>query len=342
MALTTSTFPAFGGTVDNTSAATFIPEQWSSEVIAAYERALKMAPLTMRYSFGGKSKGDTIRVPKPVRGRAYQKVENQQVTIQHDTEGELVINIDRHFEYSREMEDITKVQALESLRRFYTEDAGYALAKQIDDDLFRAGTGFGDGTLAMATPVSPDDATAKTGANWVNSNVFYNSGGTATTYAVDTVAQSDTFDASSTGDSFFRQMIQKQDDANTPMDSRVLVVPPTMRKDLLGITRFVSTDFRPDQPVSTGLIGNLYGIDVYVSSNCPIIEDAASNSASSVNLRGAFLFHKDTIILAEQMGVRSQTQYNLDRLADLYVADTLYGVQAYRPESGFIMVVPDA
>lgn len=339
MALTTSTFPAFGGTVDNTSAATFIPEQWSSEVIAAYERALKMGPLTMRYSFGGKSKGDTIRVPKPVRGQAHQKVENQEVTIQQDTEGELVINIDRHFEYSREIEDITKVQALESLRRFYTQDAGYALARQIDDDLFRAGTGFGDGTLNMATPVS---GTA-TGANWVNSNVFYNNGGTATAYAVDTVDDNDTFDASNTGDSFLRQMIRKMNDNDVPMDGRSLVIPPSMLQALQGIDRFVSSDFVSGRPVETGHVGNLYGVDVYVSSNCPVIEDATSNTAASTtaDLRGAFLFHKDTIILAEQMGVRSQTDYNLNRLADLYVADTLYGVQAYRPESGFIIVTPD-
>lgn len=339
----TSTFPAFGGTVDNTSAATFIPEQWSSEVIAAYEKSLKMAPLVMRYSFSGKSKGDTIRVPKPVRGSAHQKVENQQVTIQNAIEDELVININRHFEYSREIEDITKVQALESLRRFYTEDAGYALAKQIDDDLFRAGTALGganSGTPVMSTPLS---GTA-TGTVWQGANSYYNNGGTAAAYQDDTVEDTDTFNASNTGDAFFREMIRKMDDADVPMTDRYFVIPPVMRKELMGIERFVSTDFRPDQPVATGLIGNLYGIDVFVSSNCPVIEDAASNAAgtSTTDLRGAFLFHKDTFILAEQMGVRSQTQYNLDRLANLYVADTLYGVQAYRPESGFIIVVPDA
>jgi len=42
MALTTSTYPAMGGTVDNTSAATFIPEIWSDEIIAAYQKNLKM------------------------------------------------------------------------------------------------------------------------------------------------------------------------------------------------------------------------------------------------------------------------------------------------------------
>ena len=36
--MTDSTYPATGGFVDNTSAATFIPEIWSDEIIAAYQK----------------------------------------------------------------------------------------------------------------------------------------------------------------------------------------------------------------------------------------------------------------------------------------------------------------
>ena len=35
--MTDSTYPATGGFVNNTSAATFIPEIWSDEIIAAYQ-----------------------------------------------------------------------------------------------------------------------------------------------------------------------------------------------------------------------------------------------------------------------------------------------------------------
>jgi len=38
--MATSVYPAMGGAVDNTSAATFIPEIWSDEVIAAYKTNL--------------------------------------------------------------------------------------------------------------------------------------------------------------------------------------------------------------------------------------------------------------------------------------------------------------
>jgi N4-gp56 family major capsid protein len=315
--------------VDKTAAATFIPQIWSDEVIAAYQKSLKMAPLVKKMTMKGK-KGDVIHVPKPVRGSASAKGEAAAVTIQANLEDELTVTINRHFEYSRLIEDIVEVQALQSLRRFYTDDAGYALALQVDTDLFNVGTAFGDGTLNLAPGV--------TGTAWENSNVYFNDATNGlTNYTDDTVTASDVFD-----DAALRGLIKKMDDANVPMDGRVFIIPPALRSEIMGTSRYVSSDFTDPRTVQSGLIGSLYGIDVYVSSNCPVIEDAASNSAATVDMRGAFLMHKDAIILAEQMSVRSQTQYKQEYLSTLYTADTLYGVQAYRPEAGFVLVVPDA
>jgi hypothetical protein len=52
-------------------------------------------------------------------------------------------------------------------------------------------------------------------------------------------------------------------------------------------------------------------------------------------------FHKDALVMAEQMAVRSQTQYKQEYLSTLYTADTLYGVEVYRPEAGFIIAIAD-
>ena len=49
---------------------------------------------------------------------------------------------------------------------------------------------------------------------------------------------------------------------------------------------------------------------------------------------------KDGMVLAEQMGVRTQTQYKQEYLGDLMTADTLYGVKTVRPESGLVIAVP--
>jgi len=313
--------------VNSTNAATFIPELWSDEIIAAYKKNLVLANLVNKMSMVGK-KGDTLHIPKPTRGSATAKAANTAVTIQADVESEVQIAIDKHFEYSRMIEDIVDVQALDSMRRFYTDDAGYALALQLDNDLYNLGLRFGDGT--ETDPTDP--------AHWEHSNAYYvNAALGIATYADDTMEDTDVFT-----DLAFRQLIKLMDDADTPMDGRFIVIPPSARRDILGIDRYNSSDFVTTGGVNNGQIGSLYGVDVYVSSNVPVIETATQNTATtSVNdTRGAILAHRDTMVLAEQMSVRTQTQYKQEYLADLMTADTLYGVQVLRPETGFVLALP--
>ena len=311
--------PASGITA-NDSAATFIPEIWSDEIIASYQKNLVLANLVKKMGMQGK-KGDTIHIPSPIRGSVTAKAARTAVTIQENTELEVVVVVDKHFEYSRLIEDITEVQALASLRQFYTGDAGYALAKQVDDDLFTLGKSFGDGD----------------GTSWVHNNAFYpDVSGVLTAYAVDTVEDDDVFT-----DGIFRALIQQMDDADVPMDNRAFVVPPSLRNAIMGIDRYVSSDFVDGRGVQNGKIGNLYGVDIFVTSNVPVIETAADNTAvgNTKDIRGAILCHRDAMVLAEQVGVRSQTQYKQEFLGTLYTADMLYGVKVLRPESGLVLAV---
>jgi len=308
--MATSVYPNMGGAVDNTSAATFIPEIWSDEVIAAYKSNLVLANLVKKMSMTGK-KGDTIHVPKPTRGTANAKAANTAVTIQNSVESEVLININKHFEFSRLIEDITEVQALASLRQFYTGDAGYGLAKQVDNDLFDLGKSFGNGD----------------GSSFVNTCSFQINTSTGVLEAYDADG---TADIGAFSDAVFRGLIQKMDDADVPMDGRSFIVPPSLRNAIMGIDRYTSTDFVNGKSVETGKIGNLYGVDVFVSTNVPTLE---------TGVRGAQLIHKDTSVLAEQQAVRSQTQYKQEFLGTLYTADTLYGVQVMRPEAGFTLAV---
>ena len=301
--------------VTNTTAATFIPELWSDEIVAAYKKSLVLANLVNKMPMNGK-KGDTLHIPKPTRGTASSKAASTQVTLQAATEGEVVVNIDKHYEYSRLIEDITEAQALASLRKFYTDDAGYALSKQVEDDLFALAKSFGDGD----------------GTDYTHSNSFYMDGTTGlTAYAEDTVAAADVF-----SDAAFREAIQQLDDADVPMDGRFIVVPPSVRNSIMGIDRYNSSDFVDGRGVNTGQIGQLYGVDVYVSSNCPVIETAANNSAGG-DVKAGILAQKDAMVLAEQVGVRSQTQYKQEYLSTLFTSDMLYGVKVIRPESAIAL-----
>ena len=292
-----------------TTAANFIPEIWSDEIVAAYKKNLVAANLFKKMSFVGK-KGDTVHIPTPTRGSASAKSANSQVTLIAATEGITDITITNHYEYSRLIEDIVEAQALSSLRRFYTDDAGYALAKQVDTSLVQLGRTFNGGTAATYTGayIGGDGTTA------------YTSGSS---------------NASALTDSAIRRTIQRLDDNDVPMDGRFFMVPPSSRNTLMGLARYTEQAFVGEQggnnTIRNGEIGNLYGIPVFVSSNA----DTATGGA-----RICLLGHRDAAVLVEQQGVRSQTQYKQEYLGTLYTADTIYGVGELRDNACFALAVP--
>ena len=297
---------------NNTTAAVannFIPELWSDEVIGSYKSNLVLANLVTKMSHKGK-KGDTIHIPAPSRGTASQKAANTQVTLSAATNSMVNISIDKHYEYSKLIEDIAEVQALASMRKFYTEDAGYALATQVDDDLFALAEGLQGGTVGGSGA-----------AAWEKAVI----GGNGTTLY--TGASSNASDITDAG---IRKMILTLDNADVPMDSRVLVLPPVAANDLLGINRFTEQQFIGNgDAIKTGKIGQIYGIDVYVTNNAPTVGTD----------RVGLLMHRDALVLAEQVGVRTQTQYKQEYLGDLFTADTIYGTGELRNDAGVAFVV---
>lgn len=314
--MTDSTFPATGGFTDNTTQAVFIPELWSDEIRAAYEKKLVMAGLVKKLGMVGK-KGDTIHIPAPTRGEAHAKAAKTAVTVQANTEGEVQVLIDKHFEYSKLIEDITDVQALTSMRGFYTEDAGYSLARKVDHHLLELGKSIGDQTN-----------------NWVGTGSYYTDATNGlSAYAVDTVTTADV-----TTDASFRALIKKMDDNDVPFDERYFVVPPSLRSTMMGIDRYMSSDFVDGRGVQNGKIGNIYGIDIYVSTHTQLVEAAADNAAGG-DIKAATLFHREAFILAEQQNIRSQTQYKQEWLGTLFTADNIFGVKTYRPDAAFNLMV---
>jgi N4-gp56 family major capsid protein len=295
-----TSIPGPGGNTG--TAATFVPQIWSDEVIAEYEKNLVLAPLIKKMSMKGK-KGDVIHVPSPIRGNSSQKVAETSVSLIADVEDELVINIDQHWEYSRMIEDITETQALASLRRFYTSDAGYALARQADSVLFTNGTKLGDGD----------------GTSWVHSQTVMPAAttGAAIPYTIDTVDAANAFT-----DQTMRDALQILDDNDVPMMGRFFVIPPSLCNAIRGIERYNSTDFVNNKGTVNGKIGEIYGVDVYVSTNVPVIETAADNAANG-DVRGALLAHKDVYVMAEQIGVRSCLLCTLLTVSSVHSATVL-------------------
>ncbi len=135
-------------------------------------------------------------------------------------------------------------------------------------------------------------------------------------------------------DAGLRKVIQTLDDQDVPMADRFLVVPPVEKKNLSGIARYTEQAFVGEDAngntIRNGLIGDLYGIPVYVSTNSP------TNNSS----RACLMSHKSSMALVEQMGVRTQTQYKQEFLGDLFTADTIYGTGELRNDAGILIAVP--
>jgi len=303
-------------TVSNADA--FIPEIWSDEIVAAYKKNLVAANLIKKMSHRGK-KGDTVHIPSPTRGNASLKVAANAVTLIANTDSDIPVSINKHYEYSRLIEDIVATQALNSLRSFYTEDAGYALGKQVDSDIIKLGRTVNGG------------AGARYAGAYIGSD-----GTTAYDYTTDNQA--------ALTDAAIRRTIQRLDDVDTPMDNRFFIIPPSSRNTLMGLARYTEQAFVGEagqgNTIRNGEVGSLYGVSVFVSSNADTPTDANDGSGTAQPARVCLMAHRDAFVLVEQMGVRSQTQYQQQFLANLFTADTLYGVAELRDDGAVALVVP--
>ena len=257
--------------------------------------------------------------PSPTRGSASAKTAANAVTLIANVDSDIPVYINKHYEYSRLIEDIVATQALTSLRSFYTEDAGYALGKQVDSDIIQLGR------------------TVNSGAGARYAGAYIGSDGT-TAYDYTTDNQAALTDAA------IRRTIQRLDDVDTPMDGRFFIIPPSSRNTLMGLSRYTEQAFVGEagqgNTIRNGEVGSLYGVSVFVSSNADTPNDANDGSGTAQPARVCLMGHRDAFVLVEQMGVRSQTQYQQQFLANLFTADTLYGVAELRDDGAVALVVP--
>lgn len=297
-----------GSLTDTTVAANFIPELWSDEVIAAYKANLVMAGLVTNFNHRGR-KGDVINIPVPGRVGARKKTSGTEITVDSDTATTKAFNIDQHAYIGYIEEDIVMIQGLDSRRQHQTDDMGYALATAIDTDLLTLYSGFQGG----APVIGGDGSTAWSATGSGN--------GTSLT------------------DSAIRKMNRTLDDANVPQSDRAIIIPPVTKEVLLGLPRFTEQAFVGEggamNSIRNGRLGQIYGIDVYVSTNCPAIE-----SADSTNYRVGMMFHRSAIALFTQLDVTFETERKLQYIGDLTVAHTLYGFGELRDDAAVAFVVP--
>lgn len=283
-------------------------------MVASYKKNLVIAGLVSAINHKGK-KGDIIHIPAPVRGSASAKTANNVVTLVTSTASEVQVSLDKHYEYSFLVEDIVALQAMPTVRAFYTNDAGYALATQVDTDLRNLAATWNSGTAYSGAVIGSDGSTAYSGTGAGN--------GAALT------------------DAAVRRVIQTFDDGDVPMRDRVMVLPPVEKRRLLGVSRYTEQAFVGEagagNSIRNGFVGDLYGVSLYVSTNIATVE-----SLNSVPYRPILFFQKEALVLATQQDVRTQAQYKQEALGMLITADRVYGVKTLRAEGCRAIMVPAA
>lgn len=291
------------------AANTFIPIAWHRELLVSREPELRLVDRLTRINFVGK-KGDTLRIPFFSNLTTTAFVSGVAVVPQVNPEGKKDMVIDKH-EYSAvQLDDVLAMQADYNLRAEFNKQMGIALAKALETNCWKAfvGTDYVGTSAALSTTyrvIGGDGETA-----------YSNSG---------------SGNGADLTDAGLRRAIRKLKDNDVPgnMDEWTLLIPPSQEEALLGIDKFVlyqnigSTD-----PLRRGLIGRLYGIPTMVSNFCPTVTAADGVT----KYRVALLFHKSALAVGVQMNPRFQVQYRVEYLANLMVADQLYGVKALRTD----------
>lgn len=322
----------------------FIPEIWSSEVKRELDARLLMKEAVRVNPVQFARKGDTIHIPEVYRLAVNDKVYNTPVTLQNQNTGEFTMTVDKYKEVSFLIEDVATlfVPGNSRIRNEYTREAGYALARDVDNFV-----------LGLRAYIHEYNS---------NSQIIYSTdNGTAggTFEAIDKAA--------------ILAAIQLLDEADVPMEGRKLFISPGQYTDMLAIDEFVSRDYVGGMPVQTGMLGTIYGIPVLsstqigvnsltgytngnngvasptpgvtgsdylptqntTSTNLPYNGDGTHTAANGVV--SALLCHPDWAFLTMVQEPKVETSRENLYQGDAIVNTQLYGAKVYRPDHAVLI-----
>lgn len=129
----------------------FIPTLWAKMAMLAFERKLIMAKRVMRFDADVKGKGASLRIPQ-VRNLTTNAVGSDGAYVgQATTENRYTITLDRWREASVSVPDIVDIQSAYPILELYTKKIGYALALDVEEQLFGLYSGLANqiGTLGV-------------------------------------------------------------------------------------------------------------------------------------------------------------------------------------------------
>tara|TARA_R110000744_G_C19367374_1_gene562045 strand:- start:559 stop:1452 length:894 start_codon:yes stop_codon:yes gene_type:complete len=275
-----------GSPVTTTTDQHFIPEIWADGIYKYFERKTVFRGLVDDYSalVGSKGYGDAINIPEMSIIAASDKSAGSDVSYDATATTTTQLSINKHKYIGKLFEDVALIQSEADLVAKYSRMMGEALARQVDADIWTELDG-----LNQAIDLSAD--------NTLNAAIFES--------ALANLGENDV----------------------PYMDGEcAMVVNPTLFADILnpaaGIAQyFIRNDAvgEGNKGLRSGMVGSLYGIDVYMSST-------VSSALADGTVAGA-IFHRSACAFASQQEVRVQSEYSVDALGTKVVSDLLYGVK---------------
>jgi hypothetical protein len=264
----------------------FIPEIWADGIYKFFERKTVFRGLIEDYSalIAGKGYGDVIHIPEMSLIGATDKNAGTDVSYDATATTETQLTINKHKYVAKLFEDVLMIQSEADLVEKYSRMMGEALARQVDADIWAELDG-----LNQSQALSDDDT--------LTAGVF-------------------------------ESILATLGENDIPyMDGEcAMVVNPTLFADILNPSAGIAQYFIRNDAVGegnrglrSGLVGSLYGIDVYMSNT-------VSTGGTATTIPGA-VFHKSACVIAVQNDVRVQSEYSIDALGTKVVSDLLYGVK---------------
>ena len=263
----------------------FIPEIWAEGIYKYFERKTVLRGLVDDYSsiFGAAGFGDVLHIPEMSLVSASDKTAGEDVTYDATATTETTLTVNKHKFVAKLFEDVLEIQSNADMVAKYSQMMGEALARQVDSDIYTELSSLED-----SLNLSADDTL--------------------------TAAK-------------FEEALATLGENDIPyMDGDVsMVVNPTLMADILNPSAGIAQYFIRNDSVGegnrglrSGMVGSLYGIDVYMSNTF--------GTGGNANTISGAIFHRSAVAFAAQSEVRIQSEYSIDALGTKVVSDFLYGV----------------
>lgn len=126
---------ARGNAVTVNTAAAYIPELWSDELLVQRDKKTVMVDHIMHVRPQGLKKGDTIHMPWLTNETALDKTAESAITYSANTETEVVLSINKYKYVGKLIEDIVEVQSNYEMFSHYRDKIANALAQVVDTDI---------------------------------------------------------------------------------------------------------------------------------------------------------------------------------------------------------------